>query len=158
MKISLLLLGIILTLPACQPSTESKEKSGSIHAATKMTDKEVITHVKAAINPKFKSWVLFSNGTYIILDDTVTGKKETALALMKEYGPVYAGGAACDFGVQSLSNTKGWAVSGQYEAMYTYVHPSELDQQEPSDVEVGLWGRAKRDKDGKELKIIHINP
>lgn len=35
----------------------------------KMTDQELIENIKLAINPKFKDWVLFRNGTYIIFDD-----------------------------------------------------------------------------------------
>ena len=35
----------------------------------KMTDQELIENIKLAINPKFKDWVIFKNGTYIIFDD-----------------------------------------------------------------------------------------
>jgi hypothetical protein len=32
--------------------------------------RKLIEHVRLAINPKFTHWVLFSNGTYIIIEDT----------------------------------------------------------------------------------------
>ncbi len=119
----------------------------------------MIEHVKLAINPKFQDWVLFENGTYIIFDDisTIEDVKEKALQLMKEFGPVYAGGPAGDFNVIHLNLTEGWLVSGHGYGMYTYVHPSELDSESPNDLEIGLYGRSKRDSDGQNPEIIHIN-
>ncbi|MDR3022934.1 hypothetical protein [Chryseobacterium sp.] len=119
----------------------------------------MIEHVKLAINPKFQDWVLFENGTYIIFDDisTVKDVKEEAIKLMKEFGPVYAGGPAGDFNIIHLNLTEGWLVSGHGYGMYTYVHPSELDNDSPNDLEIGLYGRSKRDSDGQNPEIIHIN-
>ena len=119
----------------------------------------MIEHVKLAINPKFQDWVLFENGTYIIFDDisTVEDVKEEAVKLMKEFGPVYAGGPAGDFNIIHLNLTEGWLVSGHGYGMYTYVHPSELDSEDPNDLEIGLYGRSKRDSDGQNPEIIHIN-
>ncbi|MDW9378918.1 hypothetical protein [Chryseobacterium sp. JV558] len=119
----------------------------------------MIEHVKLAINPKFQDWVLFENGTYIIFDDisTVEDVKEEAIKLMKEFGPVHAGGPAGDFNVIHLNLTEGWLVSGHGYGMYTYVHPSELDSESPNDLEIGLYGRSKRDSDGQNPEIIHIN-
>ncbi|RXM39194.1 hypothetical protein BOQ62_12715 [Chryseobacterium sp. CH21] len=119
----------------------------------------MIEHVKLAINPKFQDWVLFENGTYIIFDDisTIKDVKEEAIQLMKEFGPVSAGGPAGDFSVIHLNFTEGWLVSGHGYGMYTYVHPSELDNESPNDLEIGLYGRSKRDSDGQNPEIIHIN-
>ena len=119
----------------------------------------MIEHVKLAINPKFQDWVLFENDTYIIFDDisTIENVKEEALQLMKEFGPVSAGGPAGDFNVIHLTLTEGWLVSGHGYGMYTYVHPSELDNESPNDLEIGLYGRSKRDSDGQNPQIIHIN-
>lgn len=119
----------------------------------------MIEHVKLAINPKFQDWVLFENGTYIIFDDisTIEDVKEEAIQLMKEFGPVSAGGPAGDFSVIHLNLTEGWLVSGHGYRMYTYVHPSELDSESPNDLEIGLYGRSKRDSDGQSTEIIHIN-
>lgn len=119
----------------------------------------MIEHVKLAINPKFQDWVLFENGTYIIFDDisTIRDIKEEAINLMKEFGPVSAGGPAGDFSVIHLNLTEGWLVSGHGYGMYTYVHPSELDNESPNDLEIGLYGRSKRNSDGQNPEIIHIN-
>ena len=123
--------------------------------------KTLIEHVKLAINPKYPHWVLFSNGTYIIIGDlTIKDEAAFAIKIMKEYGPVHIGSPDGDFGVKHLNKTEGWVVSGNYSAMYTYVDPEELKQagiKNPSDIDIGLFGRNKRDKDGKECKIIFIS-
>ena len=124
-----------------------------------MTKEILIGHVKLAINPKFQDWVLFQNGTYLILDnaDKIADIEAEAMNLMKEFGPVSAGGPAGDFSVTHLNQTEGWVVSGHGYGMYTYVNPKELDKESPTDIEIGLYGRSKRDLDGETPKIIHIN-
>jgi hypothetical protein len=123
--------------------------------------KTLIEHVKLAINPRFTHWVLFSNGTYIIIEDkTIADDSAFAKKIMREYGPVHAGTPAGDFSVTHLSRTDGWVVSGNYYGMYTYVSPSELKKagvQNPSDVDVGLFGRRKRENDGKECRVIFVS-
>lgn len=121
----------------------------------------LLDSVKLAINPKYQDWVLFQNGTYIVFDsaDTIPDLKIEAIKLMKEYGLVYAGSPAGDFGVIKLNKTTGGVVSGDCYGMYTYVNPTELSSgaQQPNDVQIGLLGRAKRDSDGKNPVIIHVN-
>lgn len=124
-----------------------------------MKNFSTLEHVNLAINPQFQDWVLFKNDTYIIFDDiTIIGNvQEEAIKLMKEFGPVFAGGPAGDFNVIHLNSTEGWLVSGHGYGMYTYVHPSELDNEFPNDLEIGLLGRSKRNSDGENPEIIHIN-
>ena len=119
----------------------------------------LLEHVHLAINPNFENWVLFENGTYIIFDDLngISDVQQEAIRLMKEYGPVSPGGPSGDFGVTHLNKTEGWVVSGHGYGMYTYVHPSELNQSAPDDSAIGLFGRSKRARDAKNLKIIHVN-
>lgn len=119
----------------------------------------LLENVKLAINPKFEDWVLFEHGTYIIFDnaDTISDVQAEAIRLMKEFGPVYAGSPAGDFGVTHLNKTEGWVVSGHGYGMYTYVNPSELEAKFPTDIEIGTFGRSKRQKDGDSPVIVHIN-
>jgi hypothetical protein len=120
---------------------------------------ELLERVKLAINPAFSDWVLFSNGTYIIFDDAADelAIPKAAIEFMKEFGPVSVGGPAGDFEVFYLDEVEGWVVGGHGYGMYTYVHPSELASDAPSDVEIGLLGRSKRDLDAAELEILHVN-
>ena len=124
-----------------------------------MTPEKLLTHVRLAINPQFEDWVLFKNGTYVIFDDasSIADIPEAALAEMKEYGPVHAGGPAGDFNVTNLDETEGWVVSGHGYGMYTYVHPSELTSPAPTDLEVGLFGRMKRNLDGQNPEVLYVN-
>ncbi|MCP4442384.1 MAG: hypothetical protein GY810_26050 [Aureispira sp.] len=124
-----------------------------------LTQEELIKYVRLSINPYFKDWVLFENGTYIILEDLKDGKfiEEIAMEQMAQFGPVHAGGPAGDFNVLKLDDTEGWVVSGHGYGMYTYVHPIELNSQNPKDYEIGLYGRGKRDMDGQNPKVICIN-
>lgn len=120
----------------------------------------LINHVKLAINPQFENWILFENGTYIIIEDILNEKEiETqGLEKMNKFGPVHGGGPAGDFGTITLDKTDGWVVSGHGYGMYTYVHPLELNKEEaPEDYEIGLYGRSKRNLDGLNPRIICIS-
>ena len=141
---------------------ENKKKDRKLNVVSEnvnMETKSLLENVKLAINPKFQNWVLFENGTYIILDDVsqIPDVKSEVIKLIEEFGPVSTGGPAGDFGVTTLNKTEGWVVSGHGYGMYTYVHPSELDSNSPDDATIGLYGRSKRDKDGQNPNIIHIN-
>lgn len=137
----------------------SEKKKVNMQKTNKITETTLLNHVKLAINPKFQDWVLFKNGTYIIFDnaDTIPNLEIEAIKSMKEFGPVYPGGPAGDFGVTHLNKTDGWVISGHGYGMYTYVDPDELKSESPDDTEIGLTGRNKRDLDGKNPIIIHIN-
>ena len=103
--------------------------------------------------------MLFSNGTVIVFDEAARedNLQEKAIKLMKEFGPVHVGTSAGDMRIIPLTKTDGWIVSGHGPGMYTYVHPRELKDGNTAHIAVGVYGRSKRDKDSKELKIVHIN-
>ena len=128
---------------------------------TSMTEKELINHINLAIKPNYQDWVVFANGTYIILDDSLKDDpSNNALKIIKEFGPVYRGSPAGDMSITKLDKTHGWSVGCHYNGMYTYVHPDELvraGMADCSDLDVGIYARAKRDKDSRDLKIIYVN-
>ncbi|WP_172821011.1 hypothetical protein [Chryseobacterium sp. T16E-39] len=140
-------------------SSSSKENKNPNSDKMVIDQAELIENVKLAINPKFQDWVLFKNGTYIIFDnaDTIKNINDEAISQMKEFGPVFGGGPAGDFGVTHLNKTEGWIVSGHGYGMYTYVSTSEIENKTPNDVEIGMFGRNKRNLDGKNPKIIYVN-
>jgi len=124
-----------------------------------LTIEELKKHVKLAIYPEYKNWILFKNGTYIIFDEVTeaTAIEEQGLEKMKKYGPVFAGSNAGDFITITLTNTDGWVISGHGYGMYTYVHPKEMENENTLDFVVGLYGRSKRDKDGLNPEIVCIS-
>ncbi len=157
-KKTLAALFLLMTLMACENKKKaSVDREEVVHIKSK--PKSLLDNVKLAINPEYENWVLFENGTYIIFDDLseLDDMEAQALASMQAYGPASGGGPAGDFGVVNLNTTEGWVVSGQAYGMYTYVSADELPTNSPDDITIGLYGRSKRDKDSKELKIIHIN-
>ncbi|MEU7838174.1 MULTISPECIES: hypothetical protein [unclassified Nonomuraea] len=101
-----------------------------------------------------KSWVLFANGTCVILMEPTDDLGQQATSLLREYGPVHAGTPAGDFDIVDLDDAPGWAVTGHHPDVLTYVDPSELENHD--DLTVGLFGRSKRDQDGHDLIVIHI--
>ena len=145
----IILIFLVLTFSCCSSKKQTVDT---------MNSDKLIEHVTKAINPKYKTWVLFSHGTYIIIEDsTITDKKKYALEQIQEFGPVLAGGPAGDITTQKLNLDEGWSVGGHGYGMYTYVNPSELDIENPKDIDVGLFGRDKRDMDSKAQVIVHVS-
>ena len=54
-----------------------------------------------------KSWVLFENGTCVILMEPKEDLAAQAIDIMKEYGPVHVGSASADMEVTKLINYPG---------------------------------------------------
>jgi len=121
---------------------------------------EVLTnHVLKTVSSPAVAWVLFANGSFIVLESDAAENelREQALEIIKQYGPVSPGTASADFEVSALQHTGGWAVSSHGEGLFTYVHPSEVEGPHATDLEVGLTGRAKRDADSREREIIYVH-
>lgn len=157
-KLNLLVFLLVLALSCGEKKDTIKNSKIEIENVVE-TPNTLLDNVRLAINPKFQDWVLFKNGTYIIFDDIskIENVQQESIRLMKEFGPVSAGGLAGDFNVTSLNKTKGWVVSGHGYGMYTYVNPDEMSTDYPDDLTVGLFGRSKRNEDGLNPIIIHIN-
>lgn len=101
-----------------------------------------------------KSWVLFEQGTCVVLTAPAEDLAQQAARLLAEFGPVHAGSAAGDFAVIDVADAEGWVVTGHHPDVLTYVAPDE--PHDPSEIAVGLHGRSKRHSDGTELRIIHV--
>ena len=102
-----------------------------------------------------KSWVLFANGTCVILTQPEENLANQAAELLRKYGPVAAGSPAGDFGTVTLRPGPGWVVYGHHNDILTYVDPSEVAP-DANNLTVGLYGRSKRDKDGREPIALHV--
>ena len=101
-----------------------------------------------------KSWVAFEHGTCVVLAAPGDDLPARAVEILREYGPVHTGTPAADFGTIHLEDAPGWVVTGHHPDVLTYVAPGEVTQ--PDNLVVGLAGRAKRDRDGHELKVVHV--
>jgi hypothetical protein len=105
-----------------------------------------------------KSWVLFENGTCVMLPDAKRGDDlaESARALMREWGPVVAGTPAGDFNVLYLSGHPGWVVTCHHADILNYLSPDDMVQDGTPEMMIGLIGRSRRDQDAQELNVVHV--
>jgi hypothetical protein len=101
-----------------------------------------------------KSWVLFEHGTCVVLVQSEGDLAERAVGILRRYGPVQIGSPAADFGVIHLDREPGWVVTGHHPDVLNHVPPGEDSQ--PSDLVVGMIGRTNRDRDGRELTVVHV--
>jgi hypothetical protein len=108
------------------------------------------------INGPDKSWVVFENGTCVVLTDPADDLAGQAVAILREHGPVHPGSSYGDFGTITLDDGRGWVVTCHHNDILTYVAPDEVDADRASDLIVGLLGRSKRGQDAEELRVVHV--
>lgn len=107
---------------------------------------------KKIIDPKLKNWVVFENGTCVIIYHASKDLKAKATEVLQKYGQVHPGTNSADFTVTKVDS--GWIVSGNQPGILNYV--SEYEGEGKEDYEIGLVGRDKKELDGKELNSIYI--
>lgn len=102
-----------------------------------------------------KSWVVFENGTCVVLTEPQGDLKEQAIELLKVWGPAHAGTPSGDFWVVALENNGGHVVESHHPDIMTYMPPYETGD-ETGEMLIGLIGRAKRDQDAQELNVVYV--
>lgn len=124
-----------------------------------MTNEDKIEHIRLAVSDSLPNWVVFANGTFIVFEEAAAedNLEQKAIAILKEHGEVRVGEASADFQVTALAKTVGWVVRGNVDGLYVYVHPAELESDEPNDLEVGLFARVIRQTDFEDLEVLHVN-
>jgi hypothetical protein len=116
-----------------------------------------VTAWRSIIKGDQKSWVLFEHGTCLILMEPEADLTMQAHQIMSTWGPVKGGTSAGDFNVIALPDPPGgWIVTGHHPDMLNYVSLEDATGSNPSDLVIGLLGRANRDQDAHSLKIVHI--
>jgi hypothetical protein len=74
----------------------------------KMEGKDLVDAWRSIINGPEKSWVLFAQGTCVILMEPQGDLAAQATALLREWGPVHPGSSSGDFSTITLEDGKGW--------------------------------------------------
>jgi len=120
-----------------------------------MTDNELIQAWRDLINGPGKLWVLFENGTCVILVEPAADFAAQAIVLLKEFGPVYPGSSFADFGTIKLDGNRGWVVTCHHDQILTLVGKNDVPPTAP-EVEIGMIGRHMRGLDAVSLRVIHI--
>ena len=103
-----------------------------------------------------KPWVVFSHGTCVILREPEPDIARQATELIAQW-PVHAGSELGDFNVVTLTDVPGWVITYAHPDILTYLAPEEVERVDAPTVVLGLLGRAKRDKDAHEKRIIFVN-
>lgn len=116
---------------------------------------DLVTIYRKIIKGSQKSWVLFENGTCVILMKPESDLKQQAIELLRQWGPVRIASPAGDITVQHLSEYPGYMVYGHHPDIIVYVSPTDAGPN-AHDAEIGLLGRSRRDKDGHSLQVIHV--
>jgi hypothetical protein len=106
-------------------------------------------------NQRDKTWVLFKQGTCVILAKNGTDPISDAKDFLREKGGVKPGSSGGDFSVVTLKGLPGWIVTCHSDNVLTYVAPSEV-KAGAGDLEIGLLGRSKRQQDSHSLEVIHV--
>ncbi|MFO0825311.1 MAG: hypothetical protein U0792_19680 [Gemmataceae bacterium] len=121
-----------------------------------MEGTQLVTAWQGIINGPENSWVLFENGTCVVLMEPVGDLSVPAIELLRENGPVFAGSSFGDFSTIELDEGRGWVVTCHHNDILTFVAPDEVTPETASDLLVGLFGRSKRGQDAEKLKVIHV--
>jgi hypothetical protein len=106
-----------------------------------------------------KVWVLFENGTCVVLVKPEEDPQAQATALLEEWGPVHVGSPSADFSVVTLKNGLGWVVTCHHNDILTLVFKDEIDLGDDGDantVAIGMAGRGKRRADAEALNVVHV--
>lgn len=101
------------------------------------------------------SWVLFENGTTVFLPGNSGDLAIAATEILREHGPVQVGTAAGDFAVIEFDDGVGWGVTFAHPDLLTLILPSEMSAN-PSELMIGISGRAKRGDDAENLRVVHV--
>lgn len=92
----------------------------------------------------------------MILMEGASSKEEAitqATQIISEYGPVYAGTPAGYFNITENSAVEGIIVTGWHSDVLNYV---DKDEQGDNMMVSALIGRSKRDQDGRNPEVLHV--
>lgn len=113
--------------------------------------KSMIFNTKLSISPTQPNWVLFENGTYIILPANIDEEqmKKNAIVIIKRY-------KGETLSVKKSPLTKGWVASST-QGIYNYVSLEKAGDRLATDQHLKTVGKNSILKDVKELNIVHVN-
>lgn len=96
---------------------------------------ELIKVYKKVVDPKLPNWVVFENGTCVIIYHPPKDLEAEAKEVSQKYGTVTTGSESADFTVTKVDN--GWIVS-------------EEEGYGKEDYEIGLLGRNEKEQDSDD--------
>ena len=127
-----------------------------------LTDKQQLTQIKKTIKEQYTSWVIFSNGTYLVItaDSATPDLRTRAIQILKDTGTAEGKKLEKNNFVLDIKNIDGWIVDSPFQGLYTYVSTTELKNNgvpNPTDQDIVLFAMTKRQKDIIEYKIVETS-
>ena len=127
-----------------------------------LTDKQQLTQIKKTIKEQYTSWVIFSNGTYLVItaDSATPDLRTRAIQILKDTGTAEGKNLRkiILFWISKILMGGLWIVP--FQGLYTYVSTTELKNNgvpNPTDQDIVLFAMAKRQKDIIEYKIVETS-
>jgi hypothetical protein len=121
-----------------------------------MNGAELIEAWRATLAGLGKSWVLFENGTCIVLTDPGADVTAQAQAILREFGRAADGSEIGDLAATiPLDDGRGWLVGGQHSDIVTFVSREEVAPGTP-EAAIGRIGRTRREQDTEQLRVLHV--
>jgi hypothetical protein len=103
-----------------------------------------------------KAWVLFEHGTCVVFTEPGSDLIARAQAILREFGRAGDGSETGDFAATvPLPDGRGWLVAGHHSDIATFVSRDEVAPGTP-DAAVGRLGRARRQQDTQQLRVLHV--
>lgn len=115
---------------------------------------DLVKIYKKIVTDPLMNWVLFKNGTCVMLLKPQKDIKTQAIQILQRHGQVTAGTPTGDFEVTKIPEINGWVITGDYPGIMMYVSDEEGEKKD--NAEIGLIGRNKRERDAQELEVLHI--
>ena len=121
-----------------------------------MEGSELVEAWRATLGGLDKSWVLFENGTCIVFTEPGPDLITRAKAILREFGRAGDASEIGDFAAAiPLDDGRGWLVAGRHSDIVTFVSRDEVAAA-AQDAAIGRIGRAKREQDTKQLRVMHV--
>jgi hypothetical protein len=121
-----------------------------------MNSAELIEAWRATLAGLDKSWVLFENGTCVVFTEPGADLTARATAILREFGPAAEASEVGDFAATiPLPDGRGWLIAGHHSDIATFVGRHEVPPGTP-DAAVGRLGRARRERDTQQLRVLHV--
>lgn len=127
---------------------------GSTSSQPDLSSELLIERIQAMTADLGASWVLFKRGTIVVLPEAFGDLRQRAIDFLQENGPVVPGTPMGDFSVCRIKKCPGWIVTSHDPNLNVYVGPEEKTG--VADLEIGMYGRSKRNQDANELSVLHI--
>lgn len=127
-----------------------------------LADREQLAQIKKSIKSQYKSWAIFSNGTYLVItsDSTTSNLENRAIQILLENGNAEGKIVHKNSFVLDIKKIDGWIVDSPFQGLYTYVSNTELKDNgvlNPTNAKIVLFAMAKRQKDIIEHKIVETS-